>query len=46
MGIRAVEDSKKALAGEKLREFVDVPTLVLTRDVMEANKEPMLQYVK
>ena len=46
MGIRAVEDSKKALAGERLPEFIDVPTLVLTRDVIEANKEPMLQYVK
>jgi hypothetical protein len=30
MGIRAVEDSRRALAGEKLPEFVDVPTLVLT----------------
>ena len=46
MGIRAVEDSKRALAGDKLPEFVDVPTLALTRDVIEANKEPMLQYVK
>jgi len=46
MGIWAVEDSKRALAGEKVPEFVDVPTLVLTRDAIEANKEPMLQYVK
>ena len=46
MGMRAVEESKKALAGEKLPEFVDVPTLVLTREVIEANQEPMLQYVK
>src|SRR5271165_2664946 len=46
MGMRAVEDAKKALAGQKLPESVDVPTLVLTRDVIEANKEPMLQYVK
>jgi D-allose transport system substrate-binding protein len=46
MGIQAVEESKRALAGEKLPEFVDVPTLVLTRDVGEVNKEPMLQYVK
>ena len=46
MGIRAVEDSKRALAGEKLPEFVDVPTLLLTKDVIEADKEPMLQYVK
>ena len=46
MGMRAIADAEKALAGEKLPEFVDVPTLVLTRDVIEANKEPMLQYVK
>jgi ABC-type sugar transport system substrate-binding protein len=46
MGMRAIEDSKKALAGEKVPEFVDVPTLVLTKQVIEANKEPLLQYVK
>jgi ABC-type sugar transport system substrate-binding protein len=46
MGMRAVADSKKALAGEKLPEFVDVPTLVLTKEVIEANQEPLLPYVK
>ena len=46
MGMQAVEDAKRALAGEKLPEFVDVPTLVLTKEVIEANKEPMLRYVK
>jgi D-allose transport system substrate-binding protein len=46
MGMRAIADAEKVLAGEKLPEFVDVPTLVLTRDVIEANNEPMLQYVK
>jgi ABC-type sugar transport system substrate-binding protein len=46
MGIQAVEESKRVLAGDKLPEFVGVPTLVLTRDVIEANKEPILQYVK
>ena len=46
MGMQAVEDANKALAGETLPEFVDVPTLVLTKEVIEANKEPMLQYVK
>jgi ABC-type sugar transport system substrate-binding protein len=46
MGMRAIEESKKALAGEKLPEFVDVPTLVLTKETIEANREPMLQYVK
>jgi ABC-type sugar transport system substrate-binding protein len=46
MGMQAVEEAKKALAGEKVPEYVDVPTLVLTKEVVEANKEPMLQYVK
>jgi ABC-type sugar transport system substrate-binding protein len=46
MGMRAVEESKKALAGEKVPEFVDVPTLVLTKEIIEANREPLLQYVK
>jgi D-allose transport system substrate-binding protein len=44
--MRAVEESKKALAGEKVPQLVDVPTLVLTKDIIEANKNPMLQYVK
>jgi D-allose transport system substrate-binding protein len=46
MGMRAVEESKKALAGEKVPQLVDVPTLVLTKDIIEANKNPMLQYAK
>ncbi len=46
IGMRAIEDSKKALMGEKVPEFVDVPTLVLTKDVIEAGKDPMLQYVR
>ena len=46
MGMQAVEDSKKALAGEKIPEFVIVPTLVLTKEVIEANQEPMLKYIK
>ncbi len=46
MGMLAVADSKKALAGEKLPEFVDVLTLVLTKEVIEANQEPLLQYVQ
>ena len=46
MGMRAVEESKKALAGEKVPEFDYVPTVILTKGVIEANKEPMLQYVK
>ncbi len=46
VGMQAVEDAKKALAGEKVPEFIYVPTLVLTKAVLEAKKEPMLQYVK
>jgi ABC-type sugar transport system substrate-binding protein len=45
MGMQAIADAKRVLAGEKLPEFIDVPTLVLTREVIEANTEPMLQYV-
>jgi len=46
VGKQSVETMKKALAGEKVDEFTFVPTLVLTKDVLEAKKEPMLQYVK
>ena len=37
---------KKVLAGDKVQEMTYVPTLVLTKEVIEANKDPMLQYVK
>ncbi len=46
VGKQSVETMKKVLAGEKVDEFTYVPTLVLTKDVLEAKKEPMLQYVK
>ena len=46
VGMQAVEDVKKVLAGDKVPEMTYVPTLVLTKEVIEANKEPMLQYVK
>jgi D-allose transport system substrate-binding protein len=46
VGMQAVEDVKKVLAGDKVPEMTYVPTLVLTKDVIEANKDPMLQYVK
>jgi len=46
VGMQAVEDVKKVLAGEKVPEMTYVPTLVLTKQVIEANKEPLLQYVK
>jgi hypothetical protein len=34
------------LAGEKVPEMTYVPTLVLTKDVIESKKDPMLEYVK
>jgi ABC-type sugar transport system substrate-binding protein len=46
VGMQAVEDVKKLLAGEKVPEMTYVPTLVLTKQVLEANKDPLLQYVK
>ena len=46
VGKDAVASAKKVLAGEKVDEFTYVPTLVLTKAVLEAKTEPMLQYVK
>jgi len=46
VGMQAVENAKKVLAGEKVAEFTFVPTLVLTKATLEAKTEPMLQYVK
>jgi D-allose transport system substrate-binding protein len=46
VGMQAVENVKKVLAGDKAPEMTYVPTLVLTKEIIESNKEPMLQYVK
>jgi ABC-type sugar transport system substrate-binding protein len=46
VGKQAVENVKKALAGETVPGDVAVPTLVLTKEVLEAGKEPMLEFVK
>ena len=46
VGMQAVENAKKVLAGEKVPEFTYVPTMVLTKAVLEAKQDPMLQYVK
>jgi len=46
VGMQAVEDVKKLLSGGKVAEMTYVPTLVLTKQVLEANKDPLLQYVK
>jgi D-allose transport system substrate-binding protein len=46
VGMEAVENVKKVLASEKVPEMTYVPTLVLTKQVIEENKDPLLQYVK
>jgi D-allose transport system substrate-binding protein len=46
VGKEAVENAKKVLAGGKVDESIYVPTLVLTKQVLEAKKDPMLEYVK
>jgi len=46
VGKQAVENAKKVLGGGKVEEFTYVPTLVVTKQVLEAKKEPMLEYVK
>jgi ABC-type sugar transport system substrate-binding protein len=38
MGMRAVEESKKALAGEKVPEFVDVPTRCSPRTALKRTR--------
>lgn len=46
VGKQAVEDVTKVLAGDKMEDWIYVPTLVLTKDVLEKGTEPMLEYVK
>jgi D-allose transport system substrate-binding protein len=46
VGKQAVEDVKKAVDGGTVESQIIVPTLVLTKEVMDAGTEPMLEYVK
>lgn len=46
VGKQAVEKAKAVLAGQKVDEYTYVPTLVLTKQVLEEGKDPMLQFVK
>lgn len=46
VGKQAVENVKKVAEGGKVDQVLYVPTLVLTKDVIEAGTEPMLEYVK
>ena len=45
-GQLAIENAKKLLAGEKVPDSIPVQTLVLTNEVITANTDPNLKYVK
>ncbi len=46
VGKQAVEEVTKVLDGATAEKFIFVPTLVLTKEVLDAGSEPMLEYVK
>jgi len=46
VGKQAVEKVTEVLEGGKTDQFIAVPTLVLTKDMLEKGEEPMLEYVK
>ena len=46
VGKQAVENVKVSVEGGSVEEQIIVPTLVLTKDVMEAGTEPLLEFVK
>ncbi len=46
VGKQAVENVKVAVEGGDVEHQVIVPTLVLTKDVMDAGTEPLLEFVK
>jgi ABC-type sugar transport system substrate-binding protein len=46
VGKMAVENVARIEAGETVEKFVYVPTMVLTKAVLDAGTEPMLEFVK
>jgi D-allose transport system substrate-binding protein len=46
VGREAVEKTKDLLGGASEPEYIYVPTLLLTKQVLADNKDPLLQYVK
>ncbi len=46
VGKEAVEKAKEVLAGKQQSEYTYVPTLVLTKQVLTENKDPLLQYMR
>lgn len=45
-GMKAMEMVKEAVNGKEVPHDVTVPTLLLTKDVLEKGTDPMLKYVK
>ena len=46
VGKQALETVKDAVEGKAVEGHITVPTLVLTKEVMDAGTEPLLEYVK
>lgn len=46
VGKEAVVNAKKIIDGGSVPKVINVPTLVLTKDVLESGTEPMLEFVK
>lgn len=46
VGKQAVENAMVVLDGGQVEQFIPVPTLVLTRDVLDRGEDPLLKYVK
>jgi D-allose transport system substrate-binding protein len=46
VGKQAVEKAKTVLAGKKVDEYTYVTTLVLTKKLLDENKDPNLKYLK
>ncbi len=46
VGKQAVENVSALIAGGTVEPFIYVPTMVLTKDILDAGSDPMLEYVK
>lgn len=46
VGLQSVENVATVLAGGEVPSFIQVPTMVLTQEILEAGTEPMLEFVK
>ena len=46
VGKQAVEKVTEVLGGGSADQFIGVPTLVLTQEILDKGEEPMLEYVK